>query len=41
MLINSGDFFISNYVKNFLFDYFNVYDLTNYFLNMNVNGLIK
>ena len=40
-MINSGDFFISNDVKNFLFDYFNVSYLTNYFLNMDVNELIK
>ena len=41
ILINFGDFFISNYVKKFLFDYFNVSDVTNYFLNMDVNELIK
>ena len=41
ILINSGEFFISNYVKNFWFDYFNVSDLTNYFLNMDVNELVK
>ena len=40
-MINSGDVFISNYVQKFLFDYFNVSDLTNYFLNMDVNELIK
>ena len=40
-MINSGEFFISNYVNNFLFDYFNVSDLTNYFLNTDVNELIK
>ena len=40
-MINSGEFFISNYVNNFLFDYFNVSDLTNYFLNIDVNELIK
>ena len=34
-------FLISNSVKNFLFDYFNVSGLTNYFLNMDVNELIK
>ena len=41
ILINSGEFFISNYVNNFFFDYFNVSDLTNYFLNIDVNELIK
>ena len=41
ILINSGDLFISNSVKNFLFDYFNVSGLTNYFLNMDVNELIE
>ena len=34
-------FLISNSAKNFLFDYFNVSGLTNYFLNMDVNELIK
>ena len=34
-------FLISNSVKNFIFDYFNVSGLTNYFLNMDVNELIK
>ena len=34
-------FLISNSVKNFLFDYFNVSGLTNYFLNMDVNELIE
>ena len=34
-------FLISNSVKKFLFDYFNVSGLTNYFLNMDVNELIK
>ena len=29
ILINSGDFFISNYVQDFLHDYFKVSDLTN------------
>ena len=40
-MINSGDVFISNYVQKFLFDCFNVSDLTNYFSNMDVNELIK
>ena len=31
ILINCGDEQISNYVKNFLIDYFNASDLTNFF----------
>ena len=41
ILINSGDDFVSNYVKNFLHDYFKVSDLTNYFLKMDINQIIK
>ena len=41
ILINCGDDQISNYVKNFLIDYFNASDLTNYFLNMNITNEIK
>ena len=41
ILINSGDFFISNYVQDFLHDYFKVSDLTNYFLKMNINQILK
>ena len=41
ILINSGDFFISNYVQDFLHDYFKVSDLTNYFLKMDINQIVK
>ena len=40
-MINSGDFFISNYVQDFLHDYFKVSDLTNYFLKMDINQIVK
>ena len=41
ILINSGDFFISNYVQDFLHDYFKVSDLINYFLKMDINQIVK
>ena len=41
ILINSGDEFISNYIQNFLHDYFKVSDLTNLFLNMDINQIVK
>ena len=41
ILINDGDFFISNYVQGFLNDYFKVRDLTNYFLKMDINQIVK
>ena len=41
ILISSGDFFISNYVQDFLHDYFKVSDLTNYFLKMDINQIVK
>ena len=40
-MINNGDFFISNYVQDFLNDYFKVSDLTNYFLKMDINQIVK
>ena len=40
-MINSDDFFISNYVRDFLHDYFKVSDLTNYFLQMDINQIVK
>ena len=41
ILINSGDFFISNYVQDFLHDYFIVSDLTDYFFKMDINQIVK
>ena len=41
ILINSGDFFISNYVQDFLHDYFKVSDLINYFLKIDINQIVK
>ena len=41
ILINSGNDFISDYVQNFLHDYFKVSDLTNFFLNMDINQIVK
>ena len=41
VLINSGDFFISNYDWDFLHDYFKVNDLTNYFVQMDINQIVK
>ena len=41
ILINCGDKQISNYVKNFLIDYFNASDLTNVFKKMNITDEVK
>ena len=41
ILINSVDDFVSNYANNFLHDYFKVSDLTNCFLNMDINQIVK
>ena len=41
ILINSGDFFISNYAQDFLHDYFKVSDLTDYFFKMDINQIVK
>ena len=41
ILINCDDDQISNYIKNFLIDYFNASDLTNYFLKMNITDEFK
>ena len=41
MLINCGDKQISDYVLNFLFDYFNTSDLSNYFFKMNITNKVK
>ena len=41
ILINSVDDFVSNYAKNFLHDYFKVSNLKNYFLNMDINQIVK
>ena len=41
ILINCGNEQISNYVRNFLIDYFNASDITNYFLKMNITMEVK
>ena len=41
MLINCGDKQIFDYVRNFLFDYFNSSDLTIYFIKMDIIKLKK
>ena len=41
ILINRDNDFISGYVQNFLHDYFKVSNITNFFLNMNVNQIVK
>ena len=41
ILINCGDQQISNYVKNFLIDYFNASDITNIFLKINFTNEVK
>ena len=41
ILTNSDGYFVSSYVQNFLHDYFKVSDLTNYFLIMDINQIVK
>ena len=41
ILVNCGDKQISDYVPNFLFDYFNTSDLSNYFLKMDITNKVK
>ena len=41
ILINCGDFFVSNYVQDFLHDYFKMSDLSNYFLKIDINPIVK
>ena len=41
MLINCGDKQIFDYVRNFLFDYFNSSDLTIYFIKMDIIDKVK
>ena len=41
ILINKGDDFVSNYIKDFFHDYFKVSDLINFFLNMDINQIVK
>ena len=41
ILTNSDGYFVSSYVQNFLHDYFKVSDLSNYFLIMDINQIVK
>ena len=41
ILINSGNDFISNYVQKFLHDYFKMSHITKFFLNMDINQIVK
>ena len=40
-IFNCNDKQISNYVLNFLFDYFHASDLSNYFFKMNITNEVK
>ena len=40
ILINFGNDFISDYVQNFLHNYFKVSDLTNFFFNIDISPII-
>ena len=40
-MINCGDFLVSNYVQDFLHDYFKMSDLSNYFLKIDINPIVK